>query len=274
MSKYTTEVRFICETAAGLTESKGQLNVNEIIELAIPSIFNFDFPIFDAEYKPLLCAKILRHFYTREIGLETVGLWKLKLETRLNEIMPFYNKMYESELLEFNPFYDVNLTKDYELNKEGENSKESESDTDTTISKTGTSTRTDNLTQTTQNSGSSWEFYSDTPQGNIFDFPDEANNQNDMTYLTNATKRTNSNSGTAHNTGTQGVTSSENGSGTNDNQYNETNNFTSLDEYVEHIVGKTSGASYSKLLKEFRETFLNIDMLIINDLEPLFMQLW
>ena len=34
------------------------------------------------------------------------------------------------------------------------------------------------------------------------------------------------------------------------------------------------GTSASDLLLKFRETFLNIDMLVINDLEDLFFQLW
>ena len=50
------------------------------------------------------------HYYTREIGFETVGLWKLKLQTKLNEIMPYYNKLYETELLKYNPLYDVDMT--------------------------------------------------------------------------------------------------------------------------------------------------------------------
>ena len=47
MSKYTTEVRFICEVAAGLTESAGSSKVDEIIAKAAPIVFNFDWPIFD-----------------------------------------------------------------------------------------------------------------------------------------------------------------------------------------------------------------------------------
>lgn len=118
MSKYTTEVRFICEEAAGLTSSVGYLGVNDVINTALPKVFNFEFPIFDEAYRPILEKKILKHYYTREIGLETVGLWKLFLDTKLNEIMPFYNQLYKSELLEFNPFYDIDLTRDHNLKKE------------------------------------------------------------------------------------------------------------------------------------------------------------
>ena len=85
MSKYTTEVRFICENLAGLTESKGCNDVDDILDDSWDKIFG-NFPIFDEEYREGLCKKILKHFYTREIGYETVGLWKLKLNTKMQEL--------------------------------------------------------------------------------------------------------------------------------------------------------------------------------------------
>ena len=51
MSKYTTEVRFICETVSGHTDSTGFDDVDTVIADAIPKIFNFDFPIFDESYR-------------------------------------------------------------------------------------------------------------------------------------------------------------------------------------------------------------------------------
>ena len=114
MSTYTTEVRFICENSAGLTESADYLSVSEILDKARNKIFDFDFPIFDESYRNVLEDKILKHYYTREIGLETVGLWKLKLDTKMNEIMPYYNQLYKSAVLEFNPLYDVDYTRTHE----------------------------------------------------------------------------------------------------------------------------------------------------------------
>ena len=139
MSKYTTEVRYICENGAGLVESEGYKSINQIITDAIPKIFDFDFPIFDETYRSVLERKILKHYYTREICAETVGLWKHYLDMRLNEIMPYYNKLYESELLAFNPFYDVDLTKDHTA--EGKSDTEHERNDN----ETNTVTRTDNL---------------------------------------------------------------------------------------------------------------------------------
>ena len=127
MSKYTTEVRYICEKEAGYNESKGYNDIDEIISKSIPKIFSFDFPIFDEAYRNVLCSKILRHYYTREICVETYGLWKLRLQTKLTEIMPFYNQLYESELIKFNPLYDVDLQTRHEGEKFGtENGKTSE----------------------------------------------------------------------------------------------------------------------------------------------------
>ena len=335
MSKYTTQVRFICETAAGLSESEGQASVKQIIAAAIPSVFDFDFPIFDESYRNVLETKILKHYYTREIGLETVGLWKLKLDTKLNEIMPFYNQLYKSELIEFNPMYDVDLIRGHTLNRSekteqtgtetADATKNGTVDTTTSGTKTGTSRENINVSEnqeTEQNSKSDtdiknttgstsgetatgtkthYDKYSDTPQGSL------QNVQND-TYLTNArmindndthtgsttvsgsdtstgsttadtstttdstSETTNTGNTTDETSGTQNTTSAD----TEKRNATQTANkeLSSLDEYLEHVTGKNGGVSYSAMLNEFRTTFLNIDMQVINDLSDLFMNLW
>lgn len=242
MSKYTTEVRFICESILGKTESEGAHSIDNIIANSHASIFNFSYPIFDESYRSVLETKILKHFYTREIGEETYGLWKLRLNAKMNEIMPYYNKLYNSELLSFNPLYTTNFT--------------------TTRDITGTNSRTENEkidddstnTNTTTGSSTSWNMYSDTPQGAV-------TNIDNGSYLTNATKDTDSTNAT--NTGsstfdrTRGVTGSGN----------------STEHYLESVVGYR-GVNPSKMLQDYRDTFLNIDMQIINELDVLFMQLW
>ena len=119
MSKYTTEVRFLCESLTDHTESQGFTEVDNILTEASPIIFSFQFPIFDEAYRLPLERKILRHYYTREISEETYGLWKLRLQDRMETIMPYYNKLYESALLSFNPFYDVDLTTNHAGNQSG-----------------------------------------------------------------------------------------------------------------------------------------------------------
>ena len=119
MSNYTTQIRFICESKSGLTESAGFKGIMEAIEGSVDEIFDFEWPIFDENYRVPLEIKILRHFYTREIGEETFGLWQLRLADRLNVIMPYYNKLYESELIKFNPMWDVDLHTEYDKINDG-----------------------------------------------------------------------------------------------------------------------------------------------------------
>lgn len=359
MANYTTMVRTICEFNAGYDESVGFNDVSTVIEASRSKIFNFNYPIFDESYKSVLETKILKHYYTREIGLETVGLWKLKLDTKLNEIMPYYNQLYKSELLEFNPLYDVDFERTHNL--KNDNSKDEVGDNTLTETQTGnvnvTDTRKDTNTQntdttamtTTENDGSvkniehgeiignsentnigknessntttanttnenaKTDKYSDTPQGEI-------SNLNSSKYLTNArvvddeakststtkttdnidtrntqtdnsnTKSDNTLTSTTHDDGTSNTTTSSDTTGSynsdtssetfSSNSKNGTNKtkvsatITTLEDYVENVKGKQGGKNYSEMLQDFRNTFLNIDMQIIEELSDLFMLIW
>ena len=267
MSKYTTEVRFICESLTGHEDSVGFNDIDSIIADAIPLIFSFDFPIFDEEYRNVLCTKILRHYYTREIGLESYGLWKLKLQTKLNEIMPYYNKLYLTELLKYDPLRDVDMTTTHTGTKTGEH---------TDINSTEASgERTNKTNETTAASSESIgsrdtttrDLYSDTPQGALTGVEQQ-------NYLTNARKVTGDDATTerGNTTGvTQGEQTSSDNQTTNTTNIGKTNN---TEDYVMHVFGKSAGANYSKMIKDFRDNLLNIDMDIIRDLADLFMLLW
>lgn len=237
MSKYTTEVRFICENSAGLRESEGANNIDSILDKCWNKVFNFDFPIFDENYRQVLCRKILKHYYTREIAHETVGRWKLALNAKLNEIMPYYNQLYKSELLEFNPFYDVALTRA----RKG----------------IGTSNRTSNNTETNNSSvklnSETINKFSDTPQNSM-----DTQSITDNVPLTTVTKINNNNASTNESKDT--FTGKE--------------NINNTDKYFEIIKGKQGTENYSSLLKKFRETFLNIDMMIIEECSDCFFTLW
>ena len=243
MSKYTTQIRFICETSAGLKESSGYNDVEKILTDSIDKIFDFDYPIFDEMYRGVLERKILRHYYTREIAFETVGLWKLKLSTRLNEIMPYYNKLYETETFKFNPLYDTDYWKTGNRAGNGQNKTvENGNNTQTTTGKT-------------DSNSTSWKLFNDTPQGGL-------SGVDSMHYLSSAEKNTDENK--INNA--QNINSS--------NNRNNTQDIKSTEEYSEHISGKFGGKSYAVMLKEYRQNLLNIDMNIINDLNDLFIMLW
>ncbi len=292
MAKYTTELRSICEHLAGYDESVGYQNVGEVIANSRQKIFNFDYPIFDENYKSVIETKIIKHYYTREISAETFGLWQLWLDTKMNEIMPYYNQLYESQLLEFNPFTDADYTKTG--NKDGGKTGTEEQNVTDLTEKTGggtistvyngENTRTDNLTETTnmrnEPKTETWDEYSDTPQGSL-------TGVREQNYLTNARHITedgtgSSTTGTVSNTGTVNndldstTTETRNTTDTDDRTIDGVKryNLNNTEEYLEHVVGKFPGTSYGTLLKEYRETFLNIDKMIIKELRQLFMGVW
>lgn len=219
MSKYTTEVRFICEELSGYSESQGGKNVDQVLENSWNKIFDNSWSIFDEEYRKILCKKILKHYYTREICSESAGLWIMWLNRRMGEIMPYYNQLYESEKLKFDPLTDTDVT--------------------TTSNRKIDTINNEDITS----NNISRDLYSDTPQGALQGVESE-------TYLTNARKISDS--------------GSSNSSGTGN----------SNDAYLENIKGKRGGENYSDMLKKYRDTFLNIDMLVINELEDLFFNLW
>lgn len=90
MANYTTELRTIVEYYGNNNEVGNAASINDSIKKALPHIFD-DFNIFDDNYREVLETKIIKHFYTREIAYETVALWRFKLNTKLDEIMPLYN---------------------------------------------------------------------------------------------------------------------------------------------------------------------------------------
>lgn len=384
MSDYTTQIRFICESKSGLTESVGFSGIMEAIENSVDDIFNFEWPIFDEAYRVPLEIKILRHFYTREIGEETFGLWQLRLCDRLNVIMPYYNQLYKSELIKFNPMYDVDLTTEHERANDGvmnrsehaDFSREDQSQRDNKrnvvddgsnetdfvgnknskgtneqiegMSSNNASTGTENSASNSKNwasnvssnsgvnegtrSNKNVNRFSDTPQGNvnIGGGPNDGNASAESVfgngYLTNVTvvdDETNTNDknkteslsdDTSEGLVNQTVNRNDNTtnrtdrslSGTddrNDDERSSTKNYTSnvrdsnenekvvgsgshtndvtgktttmnTEDFIQRVSGKRGGLTYSKMLDEFRKTFLNIDRMILNDLESLFIGLW
>ena len=265
VSKYTTEVRFICEQKAGLEGSVGASDVDEVLSKSWNKIVTTNFAIFDEAYREKLVSKVLKHYYLREIGAETVGIWMLWMNTKFEEIMPYYNQLYESAKLKFEPFYDVDYTRssqrDVTETEHGsyENKGQTQSDgSSTDTGKTG-NTRTGKTTEVGSTGGTSKDLYSDTPQGALTGVESE-------TYLTNARKITESgNSNTdVDETVTDAGTSEIKGvnSQTVNSTLNNTNakSGTKGDAFSEDVRGKMGGGSYSKMLIEYRDTFINIDM--------------
>ena len=277
MSKYTTELRYLIEN-------------NFDIGLK-------DYPIFDENYRESLNQKIINHYYFREIGMETAELFKRYLNNTMREIMPYYNQLYKSELLEFNPFYNVDKTvtadknnnsvSDFVGNISGKNTQTADTENtqtnngkqQTTTAATSTGESVGNSTTTNKNKNVS----SDTPQGFL-----SINSIENETYASAAemgnAESINTSKATSNNseTGMTDQTTADETKATGNSKSNATtetdtaNKTTSNDfeNYISHVIGKSEGETYSEMLMKFRETFLNIDMMIIDELKTCFMMIY
>jgi len=104
MSTFTIELRDVIELTGGETEQ-----TTGIVKLIGGDIGLQWYPIFDEGYRDRLTGKIVDHYWNREIGFETIDLFKMKMRTRMNEIMPYYNQLYTSERLAIDPLSNVDL---------------------------------------------------------------------------------------------------------------------------------------------------------------------
>lgn len=202
------------------------------------------YPIFDRDYREPLNAKIIEHYWFREIGAETPALFRRYLARKMNEIMPFYNEVYKTTLLDLDPLANVSMTtegKSSGTNESERNAKHAE----TTEGKGSSETENDTMSRT---------LASETPQTQLSGYEDYASALNDST-------------GKA--TGTASTSESSSRNLTED----DTSRIKTLDEYVTKVTGLT-GMTQAQAIMDFRAQLLNVDMLIIEELAPLFMGVW
>ena len=211
MAKYTTTIR-------NLMDNNFDFGLN-------------DYPIFDNDYRTILNNKILMHYYMDEIGFETAGLFKVYLNNKMNEIMPYYNELYKKQkdlLLNFDKT--TNLTETF--------TRDNTTDTNTKSNSTSSNTA----------SGSSKNVYQDTPMGSIteqnIDNYDHASNQE--------------------------FNKNQNTSSIEDNS-NLTGKATSLENYIRTKTGNNGRLYGIEILKMIKNNYMNIDEMVINELQDLFM---
>lgn len=300
------------------------------------------YPLFMEEYRPFLNQKIIDHFWFREIGAETPDRFNFYLGRTMNELMPYYNKLYESECIKYDP-----LATDYFAEKESHAAENDRTRTDKGKTRTGDTTgevftgnvdtktvgniknnlnenigshsvttndlksQTDSTTHNTTDTTSKTiknTIFSDVPQAGITTTVTENADGSITTESTGyATTTTNENTNSTTNsesdttaqsvtTNTGTVTVDGTSSRTNDETTDATDYTLSKEDTERNIThnqksdryntekakelqksdtsrdGKgRRGFSPAALIREYRQTLLNIDMMIINDLEKLFM---
>ena len=174
----------------------------------------------------------------REIGVETIGLFKLRIKTKLDLLMERYAPLIYTNSIE----YDILVNEDYT-----ETFNRSTSGTDT-------NTNTSAGSNSTTSSGSGLTVSSDTPQGQI----------NKATILAGQYATSTS---AGENTNTTSTTDSVTNSSSGSNSGTET--------FTRRVKGNRGiSATYQAMIKQYRENILTIYNDIINDLNDLFMGIW
>lgn len=277
MSKYTTELRWLIES---VTADQTNLTISQRITAAAPKIFNFNYPIWNESYKTTLETKILKHYFNKEIGMETVGLWKLYLEERLNLIMPYYNQLYETASKNYDYMTDVNSTEIYTATKSNNevadftlsgnltgSTTDMGKDVINTVSKNiDTGTRDSNNTINKKN------LESDLPQANYanLDYGTQLTEENQTETMHDSTNQTTNftNGSTADRNNT--TNAKQDTTQTSKNTVNNSGDET----YTRTRKGAFGGKSLTQLMLEYRESLINIDNMIINELSDLFMLIY
>ena len=188
--------------------------------------------------KHKLATKIVNHYFMREIGFETIGLFREQVKHYMSEIMEEYLPLIYSSSIEYDPLVNVDYVESYnrEATNEGEN----------TNNTSGTNTST--------SSSSGLNVNSDTPQGQI----------NKTSILNGAYASSTSANENSINDSTQSYST---GSGTNSNTLNE--------EYTKRVKGNSGvSATAQKMIQQYRENIRAIDKEIIEKCECLFMAIY
>lgn len=246
MAKYTTQIRSIVESDYPL--------------------FDFEYPIFDEAYKPVLEKKIIDHYYFREIGLETVGQFKHFLKARLNVIMPYYNEHYLA--LKVFKTYDPYVNKDMTTTETRTSVQDSESDILTSAENkslgTGKSETVANGTANDTTETTEREIFSDTPQAAL----------QGKDYATNLTDKTGTATNNAGSESTQVTDTTQDTTDTATGTAKNTGLVTTTDEYIQTIQGFDGMKYASDVYLGVKETIMNIDAMIISELSDLFMNIY
>lgn len=160
MSKYTLMIKDLVDDYSNNYDYTKK--IDERLEEARKYIFDFNYPVIDESTKARIERAILKHYYFMEIAFESVGIFKIKLNDRLNLIMPRYNQLYKHQDNELSPYINSYLK------EKGDN-----------ISHSDANDKSEN-----------WNTTSDTPQG-ILDDLKEGKYSSGAVYTTNDDINTN-----------------------------------------------------------------------------------
>lgn len=217
------------------------------------------YPIFDENYRSYLNERILEHYDEQEIGLSTPSQFVYALNRRMFEIMPKYNQMYLSERLTIDPLNTVNIKTVFDSNTgvtADQTVKSTGTDTSESTSAGSEGNTTDSVTENKARTTNS-----NMPQVRLSGNKDYATSGSDV--ISGIDVQVNSDTSSSATGTTTGSSESDTSGKTSSNENVHTEN-----------TEKGWNGNQSEMLLTFRQTFLNIDLMVIEELGDLFMLLW
>ena len=275
------------------------VELRKLLQLSNFELFDFEYEFDDPKFRAQIEQAVIDYYYNYEIGSETPDEFKRRFEAKWLSIIDYYNQLYNTTLLDYNPLINYKLVEALEQLATSNTVQDSTTDSTSngTTTQEGTdvlkqttstdSTRTDNLTvnTTTSSEGSGNEKTSDYPQQPIAggDFLEGEKTSTTSTSGTNTTDNT----GTQENTGTTTNTGTQTNAGTGTNDSTTTSDNTSVSEDSANTTGtltsngtnntsyeKTlegiTGTSYQELIAKERQNLIRLIPQVINELKPLF----
>lgn len=234
--------------------SKYTIEVYSLLKDKNFKLFDFDYDFYtdNQDIKQSFESKFIDTYLFNEIGHETVARFKHFLKRRLNNIMPYYKQLYETELRTKD--IDFMLNKDLTEIFERTNTSNKSSQTDTNSENNITNKDVSNLTNNSTDNAK--ESYLEQGLANI-------SVDDKLTGVTLNKSDINQNSTTDTVGSNKSVGSSKSTDSATDK---ETTKLISQGN-----IGVTSSA---ELLEKWRKILINIDMLIIEECADLFMQVY
>lgn len=207
------------------------------------NLWDFDLGIDDPLFESRLKETIENYFYFNEIGSETPDRFKHRFQSKLKLILPYYNNLYNTTLLDFDPLINYKMEELFiEEGDEGVISNITGSSDSVSDNKViGSESSQNDLTET--------------------DYPQHSQITSDIP------------SGKTQNKGT-GTTTQNTDSSYNENTSSKTNQNKTLNKNYSKVVEGVTGQSYSSLIKEYRENIINIEKMILNELKSLFILIY
>lgn len=274
----------LAEVLADIGGKDPAVDFDEIVNAAFASFFSFYTP---KRISGTLAADlekfILNYFIMRRVGSGNVRKWRQIFRNRWAAIIPYYERLLETEENEKSYFENPMVNVDIHRGEVGAGTRDTDTDRDRTANANGTHNTDETATKTHSGnfseSSSSNEVnrFSDTPQGDSSDIW-EVDGQGHVSltdiYLTDIRGITDSGTRNGSDGSTDTTVTDRDETTTDTATEAET---IAVDEKTTHTTDNDdlgyTGSSPSKLMEEYRETFLRLYEDIARELEPCFYNL-